>query len=352
MATVVMEQIGRLFINIQQIRQIPSLVEQSIPSLPCTVKDCEVPQIFREPYIHSGYRPVKQSWRYYFFTLFLRHNESVNVWSHLFAALIVLLKLQEFSQTVDFWSDRHALPLLILLLTAFTYLACSSLAHLLHARSELAHYSFFFVDYVGVAIYQYGSALVHYYYSAEEEWYHFIKTFYLPAATLLAWLSCVGCCYAKSNAKQLRPMSRKLYQVVPAALAYMLDISPVLHRIYSCYSSSCTDSSIWYHECQVIFFLISAHFFSCPHPEKWLPGKCDIFLQGHQIFHAFMVLCTLAQLEAIHLDFKHRQHFYQTWHSNSTWTVLGCFAVVIFSSVITVAYMRHLVRVKLGLKEK
>ncbi|XP_069751485.1 membrane progestin receptor alpha-B [Narcine bancroftii] len=351
MTTVVMEQIGRLFINIQQIRQIPSLVEQSIPSLPCTVKDWEVPQIFREPYIHSGYRPVRQSWRYYFFTLFLRHNESVNVWSHLFAALIVLLKLQEFSQTMDFWSDRHTWPLLILLVSAINYLTCSSLAHLLQARSEFAHYSFFFVDYVGVAVYQYASALVHYYYSIEEEWYHIIKAFYLPMATLLAWLSCIGCCYAKSNAKVLHPWSRKLYQIVPAGLAYALDISPVVHRIYSCYSSSCTDSSIWYHECQIIFFLLSAYFFSCPHPEKWFAGKCDIFLQGHQIFHAFMVLCTFVQLEAVHLDYKQRQHFYQTWHRDS-WPVLVCFVVIVSSSIVTMVYMRHLVKVKLGLKEK
>ncbi|XP_067862984.1 membrane progestin receptor alpha-B [Heptranchias perlo] len=352
MATVVMEQIGRLFINIQQIRQIPSLVEQSIPSLPCTVKECEVPQIFREPYIHSGYRRVNQNWRYYFFTLFQRHNEAVNVWSHLIAALIVLLKLQEFSKTVDFLSDPHALPLLILLLAAFNYLACSSLAHLLHARSELAHYSFFFLDYVGVAIYQYSSALVHYYYSIEEEWYHVIKTFYLPMATLLAWMSCVGCCYAKSNAKVLRPWARKLYQVVPAGLAYVLDISPVVHRIYNCYSKGCTDSSVLYHEYQIIFFLISAHFFSCPHPEKWLSGKCDIFLQGHQIFHVFMVFCTLAQLEAVHLDYKHRPHFYQAWHSDSTWAVVACFMLIISSSIVTAVYMRHLVKIKLGHKAK
>ncbi|XP_038654663.1 membrane progestin receptor alpha-B [Scyliorhinus canicula] len=352
MATVVMERIGRLFINIQQIRQIPRLVEQSIPSLPCTVKDCDVPQIFRELYIYSGYRPVEHNWRYYFFTLFQRHNESVNVWTHLIAALVVILKLQALSETVAFLSDPHALPLLILYLSAFTYLTFSSLAHLLHSRSEFAHYSFFFLDYVGVAIYQYGSALVHYYYSIEEEWYHIIKTFYLPMATTLAWMTCMGCCYSKSNAKVLHPRTRKLYQVVPAALAYTLDISPVLHRIYNCHSSGCTDSAIWYHASQITFFVISAHFFSYPHPEKWFLGKCDILLQGHQIFHVFMVLCTMAQLEAIHLDYKHRRHFYQVLHRDCTWPVVTSFALIISSSIATAVYMRHLIKIKLANKEK
>uniref|UniRef100_A0A4W3KF93 Progestin and adipoQ receptor family member VII, b n=1 Tax=Callorhinchus milii TaxID=7868 RepID=A0A4W3KF93_CALMI len=352
MATVVMEQISRLFINIQQIRQLPSLLEQSAPCLPATVRDHEVPRIFREPYIHSGYRPVHHSWRYYFLTLFQRHNEAVNVWSHLIAALVVLIKLQEFSKTVDFLSDRHAWPFLILILASFNYLSCSALAHLLQARSELAHYSFFFLDYVGVAIYQYSSALVHYYYSIQEEWYHLVSSFFLPVATLLAWLSCIGCCYAKSNAQVLQPWARKLYQVVPAGLAYLLDISPVLHRIYSCHSISCTDPAVPYHRCQVLCFLVCAHFFSCPHPEKWLPGKCDIFLQGHQIFHLFMVFCTLAQLEAVHLDYKRRRHLYQAWHQHSTSAVfIGC-TFIILSSISTAIYMRYRVKRKLSHKEK
>ncbi|MGH0136209.1 UNVERIFIED_CONTAM: hypothetical protein FKN15_068286 [Acipenser sinensis] len=98
MATVVMEQIGRLFINVQQIRQIPQLLETAIPTLPGTVKDCEVPWVFREPHILSGYRPHHQNWRYYCLTLFQRHNEAVNIWTHLVAALVVLVKFRQLSE--------------------------------------------------------------------------------------------------------------------------------------------------------------------------------------------------------------------------------------------------------------
>ncbi|KAF1387716.1 hypothetical protein PFLUV_G00082850, partial [Perca fluviatilis] len=180
MATVVMEQIGRLFINAQQLRQIPQLLESAFPTLPCTVKISDVPWVFRERHILTGYRQPDQSWRYYFLTLFQRHNESLNVWTHLLAALIILVKWQEISETVDFLRDPHAQPLFIVLLAAFTYLSFSALAHLLSAKSELSFYSFYFLDYVGVAVYQYGSALAHYYYAIEKEWHTRVQgLFYL-----------------------------------------------------------------------------------------------------------------------------------------------------------------------------
>ncbi|XP_016132117.1 membrane progestin receptor alpha-B-like, partial [Sinocyclocheilus grahami] len=215
MATVVMEQIGRLFINAQQLRQIPRFLESAFPKLPCTVMVSDVPWVFRESHVFTGYRPPDQNWRYYFLTMFQRHNESVNVWTHLLASLIILVKFQELSETVDFLRDPHAQPLFILLLAAFTYLGCSALAHLLSAKSELSHYTFYFLDYVGVAVYQYGSALAHFYYVIEQEWHTQVRSFFLPAAAFLAWLSCTGCCYGKYASPSLPKFIHKLFQVVP-----------------------------------------------------------------------------------------------------------------------------------------
>ena len=48
----------------------------------------------------------------------------------------------------------------------------STAAHLLQSHSELAHYSLFFLDYVGVAVYQYGCALAHFFYSSAADWRH------------------------------------------------------------------------------------------------------------------------------------------------------------------------------------
>lgn len=341
MATVVMEQIGRLFINAQQLRQIPQFLESAFPTLPCTVTLNDVPEVFREPDILTGYRLPDQSWRYYFLSLFQRHNETVNVWTHLLAALVILVKFQELSETVDFLRDPHALPLFIVLLAAFTYLAFSALAHLLSAKSVLSHYTFYFLDYVGVATYQYGSALVHFYYVIEEVWHQQVRSFYLPAAAFFAWLSCFSCCYGKYASPRMPKFAHKLFQVVPSGLAYCLDISPVFHRIYSCHQQGCSDTAVTLHCYQVVFFLASAYFFSYPHPEHWLRGRCDFIGQGHQIFHIFLVLCTLVQIEAVRLDYLERRPLIERLHSTDVAPdAVAIFIFMVCCSSLTAFYVR------------
>ncbi|KAK7926271.1 hypothetical protein WMY93_008581 [Mugilogobius chulae] len=283
MATVVMEQIGRLFINVQQLRQIPQLLESAFPTLPCTVKLSDVPKVFQERYILTGYRQTEQSWRYYFLTLFQRHNESINVWTHLLTALIVLVKCQEISQTVDFLRDPHAQPLFIVLLTAFITLSFSALAHLLSAKSELSFFTFYFLDYLGVAVYQYGCGVAHYYYVSRR----------------------TG---TREYANLERPkFTNKLYQLVPCTLAYCLDGSPVVHRLYSCYQTGCSDPAVPFHLYHTILFMASAYFFSFPHPESLFTGKCDFIGQGHQIFHVLMGVAALMQIAALRMDFTARR---------------------------------------------
>uniref|UniRef100_A0A667ZFJ6 Progestin and adipoQ receptor family member 8 n=1 Tax=Myripristis murdjan TaxID=586833 RepID=A0A667ZFJ6_9TELE len=275
-----------------------------LPSLPPPVRDVDVPPLFREPYILSGYRPPGLPWRCYLLSLFQLHNETLNVWSHLLAAVCVaLLSLLRFSSR-----SPHVLPQrwTVPLPCALTY--CSAAAHLLQAHSELAHYSLFFLDYVGVAIYQYGCALALSVYSAEPAW---TLAVFLPAAAILSWLSCTSCCVAKLCFRRPYPLCRKLCQVVPLGVAYLLDVSPLAHRLAT---TAWTGSSTLHglqvpvsslH--QVALFLLAACFFSCPVPERCSPGRYDVIGHAHQLFHLLLALCTLAQQEALFHDFLSRR---------------------------------------------
>lgn len=314
-----------------------------------TVDRAQVPPLFWKPYIYAGYRPLHQSWSFYFRTLFQQHNEAVNVWTHLLAAVGLLLRLAIFLGTVDFWGDPHALPLFIIVLTSFTYLSFSSLAHLLQAKSEFWHYSFFFLDYVGVAMYQFGSALVHFYYAIEPAWHAQVQGIFLPTAAFLAWLSCTGSCYNKYT--QQPGLLGRVCQEVPQALAYALDISPVVHRILLS-PHPADDPALLYHKCQVVFFLLAAAFFSTVMPERWFPGSCHIFGQGHQVFHVFLVLCTLAQLEAVTLDYEARRPIYEPLHTRCPHNFFGLFLLTVGSSVLTAFLLSQFVRRKLNEKTK
>lgn len=75
----------------------PPLLDRLLPSLPPTVRDADVPPLFREQFIRSGYRPVGLSWRCYVLSLFQIHNETLNVWSHLLAAVCVVMRFLTFA---------------------------------------------------------------------------------------------------------------------------------------------------------------------------------------------------------------------------------------------------------------
>lgn len=347
-----MDRIGTLSLSGQQFCRLLKLLEEGFPQMPRTVKESDVPQLFREPYIQAGYRPTGQEWRYYFLSLFQKHNEVVNVWTHLLAALAVLLRFHTFAETEELSMEVHSLPLFVFVLSSVTYLTCSLLAHLLQSKSEMSHYTFYFVDYVGVSIYQYGSALAHFYYSADQAWYDKFRLFFLPAAAFCGWLSCTCCCYAKYRYRRPYPIMRKVCQVIPAALAFVLDISPVAHRVAVCHLKGCEEVAAWYHTFQILFFLISAYFFSCPVPEKYFPGTCDIFGHAHQIFHIFLAVCTLSQQEAIFLDYKNRQDIYLRRHSPLAFVLsCGSFFGLVACSAATALLLQRRLKVELVKKE-
>ncbi|KAF6345278.1 progestin and adipoQ receptor family member 7 [Rhinolophus ferrumequinum] len=346
MATMVAQKLSHLLPSLRQFHQEPQPSVQPEPVF--TVDRAEVPPLFWKPYIYVGYRPLHQTWRFYFRTLFQQHNEVVNVWTHLLAALVLLLRLAIFVGTVDFRGDPHALPLFIIVLASFTYLSLSALAHLLQAKSEFWHYSFFFLDYVGVAVYQFGSALAHFYYAIEPAWHAQVQTIFLPMAAFLAWLSCTGSCYSKYI--QRPGLLGRTCQEVPSALAYALDISPVAHRILVSPSPTLDDPALLYHKCQVVFFLLAAAFFSAFMPERWFPGSCHMFGQGHQVFHVFLVLCTLAQLEAVALDYEARRPIYEPLHTRWPHDFAGLFLLTVGSSVLTAFLLSQLVQRKLNRK--
>ncbi|XP_041843546.1 membrane progestin receptor beta-like [Melanotaenia boesemani] len=294
----------------------PRLLSRFLPSLPPTVRDMDVPPLFQNRFILTGYRPTGQPWRCYALSLFQKHNETLNVWSHLLAAVCMALRFTVFTilqeggvlgfqlqgpEGQGISLDVSSLPLVFYVFAAITYLCCSAAAHLLQSHSEQVRYLLYLLDSVGVAIYQCGCALVLYLYSANNAWTQsMLGQIFLPATTIFAWFSCTASCYAKLHVRQLYPL-----QVILMAATYLLDISPVVHRLatYSWRRSP----ALLLHLLQVMLLLLSAFFFSCPVPERFAPGRFDIIGHSHQLSHILLSLCMLAQQEALLHDFLWRR---------------------------------------------
>lgn len=353
----IFQRLGGVTLNNGHLSYLPrfsDLVPASVPSPSATVDASQVPALFREPYILSGYRPPLQEWRCYLLSLFQRHNESLNVWTHLLAVPTILLCWWAKAGALGYALDAASLPLAVFLVSSLTYMTFSAAAHLLQSHSERAHYFFFFLDYVGVAVYQYGVSLGHYFYTSQPAWKQsYLGLLFLPGAAFFAWLSCAGCCFAKYRYRRPYPWQRKVCQLIPTSLAYLLDISPVVHRLATTAPWS-WESSLPFHALQIASFLLAAVFFSCPVPERFFPGKCDFVGHGHQIFHLFLSLCTVFQLEALSRDYADRRDtVVEEFGERQLWWACGTFPTLFLCCFATaVVTMRHMQEQLQGKRER
>ncbi len=57
-------------------------------------KDCvtckEIPILFCEPFIINGYRPINKPYFYYVKSLFSKHNETINAWTHYLSSFLTI----------------------------------------------------------------------------------------------------------------------------------------------------------------------------------------------------------------------------------------------------------------------
>lgn len=308
MSADILQRLSTLTVAVKRLGHLPRvshLCPSPLSSPSPTVAASQVPSLFREPYILSGYRPIHQEWRCYLLSLFQRHNETVNVWTHLLTGPVLLLHWWANVSALGYTLDAASLPLTVFLVSTLITMCLSVAAHLLQSHSEHAHYFFFFMDYVGVALYQYGCSLGHYFYTSEAAWRERVGLLFLPGVAFLGWLSCAGCCFAKFKYRRPYPPQRKVCQLIPSSLAYLLGVSPVVHRLLTVPWTQ--EPSLIFHALQIASFLSAALFFSCPIPERFFPGHCDFVCQGHQIFHLFLSLCTIFQLEALFQDYARRR---------------------------------------------
>lgn len=343
----VLQRLSTLTLSVKQFIRFPYLL-QRLPSLPSpspTVSASYVPTLFREPYILTGYRPVHQNWYCYLLSLFQIHNESVNVWTHLLAGPILLLRWWSNVRAVGYSMDISSLPLCLFLISSLTCYFCSTVAHLFQSHSEHAHYFFFFMDYVGVAVYQYGCALGHYFYTSTPGWREsIVGQYFLHGTAILGLLSSVGCCFAKSRYRRPYPLQRKICQLVPMSLAYALGISPIVHRLLTV--SCAQEPSLNIHSLHIACFLFSALFFSSPIPECFFPGQFDILGHGHQIFHVLLYLCTVSQLEALFQDYaRSRGNVVDIFGERQLWWACASFPLLalccLLIAVISMKYMHE-----------
>ncbi|XP_035693479.1 membrane progestin receptor beta-like [Branchiostoma floridae] len=290
----------------------------------------EVPDVHKEPYVLTGYRPPQQPWRFYLMSTFSQHNETMNVWTHLIPSFYVLWLLKIYSEDVSFASDASSMLLLLFGTSAFTSQFLSACAHLLHSRSVAAYYVTFIFDFLGIAFHVFTSGTVQYFLSSEASFFHAVYPWFPWACVIFS------CCYfaatAYSHVRYTRCHSeRVMTQVVSFSIIYLWVTSPVIHRIYSDIYNGTVDDVTWMHVNHILLIAIAGFFHGSGMPQKLFPGVCDVIGHGHQIFHVVMSTSVIFQLKASFADLQNRRHLDLVRIRPTDWSITA-YLVVLFTS--------------------
>ena len=269
--------------------------------LQTTLTAAQVPPLYREPGILSGYRPPRRDVLYYVISAVQANNETVNIWTHLVGLFFILHKL--ISYTDGFQDTNPRLwPFIGFCVCCLLYTCISVCAHVAHSKSHLVHYTCFQLDYAGIAIYVFGGAIPIFFHGADVVTRQRFERVFLPANLLFSWVCFVSCCVAKLKYRRPYPFRRKLFQVIPFGLHSILTISLLAPRALRCYHDNCDDPALAIYKHILILAMLTALTFTTHLPEKLWPGKFDYVGQGHHLFHVLSTVLSLRQCDAAYQD--------------------------------------------------
>jgi adiponectin receptor len=244
------------------------------------------------PYLRSGYRPELLTFHRCFHSLFYLHNETGNIYTHMIGALffVCLAVYTDFAHLADLgasWGQRLAFYLFFV--GALCCLGLSTLFHTCFAHSPSMNYLFSKLDYTGITALITGSVMpVIYFCFYCHEW---LMTFYLIMTGILAAL-CAWASFTESYREPEYKWVRLLLFICLAATALI----PVCHfmSMYGVDHVLRIVDVAWVLGISCPLYLTGASVYLTKFPERFAPGRFDIWCHSHQLWHCFVIAAAIA----------------------------------------------------------
>ncbi len=278
----------------------------SFESLPHWLRDNE--------FLRHNHRPPMYSFRGCFKSMFRLHTETWNIWTHLvgFIFFVVLsLGVYVFGDYITWLFEDvqiHNLPwdeqamLFLFFLGAMACLCCSFLFHLFSSHSHKIFVLFSRLDYSGIAFLITGSSVPAYYYG-----FYCMRLERYTHMTILITL-CVLCVSISLWKKFSTPAYRPLRAFVFLTFG-LYGFIPSLHVLFrEGFTKATTGYALWGMLLMGCLYICGACFYISRIPERFFPGKFDIWVNSHQVFHVFVLLAALVHYDTLLSMVKYRLH--------------------------------------------
>ncbi|XP_019722941.1 membrane progestin receptor gamma-B isoform X1 [Hippocampus comes] len=320
----------------------------SLMKLPRVVTINQVPKVFHEHSIISGYRYHHSSATDCILSLFQLTNETINIWTHFLPTWYFLWKLVSVVLIQAAWQHPFTWPLVVLIISSCIYPLASSCAHTFNSMSARVRHMCFYLDYGAISLYSLGTAISYSAYVFPDKWVNrFFHQCFVPVALLNA-IGCTGlACYSrlglpfrhhnqdvlKRFPKCQSPRFSKVLRLVAFAYPYLFDHIPLFYRLFLCEGEGCTDNDAnVLHYTHIALAFLTGFLFATHLPERLAPGSFDFIGNSHQLFHVFGILGTRFQMMAVEQDMVLRRpwlldHSRPITFANSLGVTLLCLMV-------------------------
>ena len=263
-------------------------------------------------FIHGSYRPPMFSYRGCVKSMFRLHNETWNIWTHfigfLFFVILVagvflfgdyITGMFEDVQISDLPWDEQVM-LCLFFSGAIVCMLCSTLFHMFHNHSRRINSVFSRLDYSGIAFLITGSSIPAYYYG-----FYCTSLAQYTHITVLVIL-CVVCITISMWSKFNTPRYRVTRFVVFVAFG-LYGAIPFIHiYLRDGYALATNAYALWGILIMAAIYIGGGALYAMRIPERFWPGRFDVWASSHQLFHVCVVTAALVHYDALLTMVKYR----------------------------------------------
>ncbi|XKL65198.1 hypothetical protein PGB90_005284 [Kerria lacca] len=245
-------------------------------------------------FLHTGHRPPLNSFWACFQSIFRVHTETVNIWTHLLGC-IGFMGIAVYFLTRPSTEIKMQEKLIFMLYFAGTIicLGLSSAFHTLHCHSEWVGKLFSKLDYCGIAVLIMVSFVPWLYYGFYCHLYS--KIVYTSIVLILGLSSIIVSLWDKFSEPSLRPLRATVFIIFGLS-----GIIPAVHYAFvEGWFNKIALASLGWLVLMGSLYIIGALIYAARIPERFFPGKCDIWFQSHQIFHVFVIIAAFVHYHGI-----------------------------------------------------
>ena len=229
------------------------------------------------------------------------HTETGNIWTHLVGSLMTLvLAIYCFSTRLHKLHWTEQIVYAIFFLSGILCMGFSCMFHTVINHSPKMFKLFSRLDYLGIALLIVGSNIPWLYYA------HFCRplvyVIYNVAFIVVGIAGTIVTLWSEFD----KPKYRTLRGIVFLAMG-LTAVVPGLHfTIMYGWSSAMEQASLGWMILMGCFYISGTTLYMLQVPERFFPGKFDIFFQSHQIMHVCVFIAVCVCYHAISLlEYKH-----------------------------------------------